>query len=122
MHEYAIADNLVSLAEDAAQKANVSHIDVVHIQLGALSGVVGELLSYCFDVATVGTLLQGAQLCIEHIPVAIYCGACKDTYQLDDVQDLFCPVCGIPATDVQRGREIRLVSLEQHNKKEGSTS
>lgn len=115
MHEYSIADSLVSLAEDAAQKADLEHVDVVHLQLGALSGVVGESLSFCFDVATVGTLLQGAELCIEYVPVTIYCAACDDTYQLHDARYLFCPECGTPATDVRQGREIELVSLEQYD-------
>jgi len=115
MHEYSIADSLIELAEDAARTADLDHVDVVHLQLGALSGVVGELLSFCFDVATNGTLLQDAELRIEHIPVEIYCAVCECVLQLDDTQDLCCPLCGTPTMDVRQGREIKLVSLEQYD-------
>lgn len=115
MHEYAIADNLVTLATDAARKHEVSQVDIVHLQLGVLSGVVGEILTFCFDVATHGTPLQGAQLQIEYVPVIVYCATCEAECQLNDIQHLCCPICGTPTADVRQGREIKLISLEQLN-------
>lgn len=72
MHELSIAHSLVELAADAAERAGVSRISVVHLRLGALAGVVRDALEFGFAIAADGTALAGARrLVVAELPVRI---------------------------------------------------
>lgn len=112
MHELSIAQNLVEIANTAAQQANVQRVTAIRLQLGALSGVVKDSLLFCYDIASAGTLLEGSKLLIEELPVIIYCPQCQQTVALETVQAFCCPVCGTFSSDVRQGRELEILSLE----------
>lgn len=112
MHELSIALQLVEIAENAAVRAGARHVEVVHLRLGALAGVVKDSLLFAYGTATEGTLLSGSRLEIEDIPVTIYCPACAAERELAAVQSFQCPVCGTFSADTRSGTELELVSLE----------
>lgn len=112
MHELSIAYSLVQTAEAAAADAGVSHVDVVYLRLGEMSGVVDDALLFGYDVATRGTCLEGSRLEIEKVPVVVYCPMCDAEHELPSIQLFRCPVCDTPVLDIRQGREIELVSLE----------
>lgn len=112
MHELSIAHSLVDLAGDAAARAGVERVSVVHLRLGALAGVVRDALEFSFEVASVGTPLAGARLAIEAVPVRVFCPRCEAEAELADVQQFRCPRCGTPTAQVLAGRELELVALE----------
>ncbi|KAB2867089.1 MAG: hydrogenase maturation nickel metallochaperone HypA [Anaerolineae bacterium] len=112
MHELSIAQNLVEIANTAAQQANVQRVTAVRLQLGVLSGVVKDSLLFCYDIANAGTLLEGSKLLIEELPVIIYCPQCQQTVALETVQAFRCPVCGTFSSDIRQGRELEILSLE----------
>ncbi len=112
MHELSIAVNLVELAEAAAREAGATHVDVVFLQVGALSGVVADALQFGYGVATRGTLLEGSRLEIEEMPVRVYCPDCDRESSLPSPQSLCCPLCGRPTFDLRGGHELELRSME----------
>lgn len=112
MHELSIAYNIVTTAEDVAHEANVSQVDVVHLRLGALSGVVKDALLFGFDIATKGTCLEGATLKIEDVPLIVYCPVCDAEKILDSIQIFRCPTCNTLTGDIRQGKELEIVSLE----------
>jgi hydrogenase nickel incorporation protein HypA/HybF len=112
MHELSIAHSLVELAEEAARGADANRVHVVRVRVGWLSGVVSDALLFAWDVAAAGTLLEGATLSIDDVPVAIHCASCDRDAELEDARSLRCPVCGTPSRDVVRGKELELVSME----------
>ena len=57
MHELSIAMSIVDMAQEEAERRNVQ-VDAVHLDLGALSGVVKEALLFSYGVACDGTLLK----------------------------------------------------------------
>ena len=111
MHELSIAYSLVETATAAARANDVSHVAAVQLKLGQLSGVCKESLLFAFDLATAGSLLAGATLSIEEIPVRVFCPTCGEARTVPDIQYLCCPVCDTPAGQIIRGKEIELVSL-----------
>lgn len=115
MHELSIAYSLVEIAVNAATSAGAHQVDAVRLRLGVMAGVVSDALLFSFDIAAEGTLLQGARLEIEEVPLAIYCPSCDVTSTLVTLQGFRCPQCGQVSTDLRQGREIELVSLEIMN-------
>jgi len=85
MHELSIAMSIVELAEEEAQRREV-WINVVHLKLGALSGVVREALLSCYEMACEGTALQGSRLEVEDVPVVIFCSSCQSRRPLSSMQ------------------------------------
>lgn len=112
MHELSIAVSLVDVACEEADRLGGVRVEALHVRLGALSGVVKHALAFSFDVAAAGTLVEGARLAIEDVPVSVLCARCAVERELPAMQPLRCPVCDTPTPDVVRGRECLLVALE----------
>jgi len=111
MHELSIAMSIVELAEEEAQRREV-WINVVHLKLGALSGVVREALLSCYEMACEGTALQGSRLEVEDVPVVIFCSSCQSRRPLSSMQLFCCSECGTPSSEIVQGKEIEVVALE----------
>jgi Zn finger protein HypA/HybF involved in hydrogenase expression len=65
MHELSIAIDLVEAIRDELPRLGGAHVRTVHLEIGALSGVVPEALEFAFDVAAQGSPIAGARLNIE---------------------------------------------------------
>lgn len=112
MHELSIAYSLVETAQEAAQAANVQGVKTVNLRLGVLAGVVEEALQFGWEIATAETLLAGAQLVIERVPLVVYCPHCAQNVELPSTHYFRCPVCDTPTPQVVQGKELELVSME----------
>jgi hydrogenase nickel incorporation protein HypA/HybF len=111
MHEMSIAIGLVEAVEAKAAELGAG-VDVVHVRLGPLSGVVPAALEFCFEAAVAGTTIEGARLAIEETPLLVACPACGGEPKEVSPQLLCCPDCGTPTPDVVGGRELELFALE----------
>jgi len=121
MHELSIAVNLVEYIGEEAAKAGWEHVSAVHLKIGPLSGVVSEALRFSFDVATAGTVLEGAALVIEDVPIIAFCPQCRAEQLLPDTFSLACPVCDTPTPDIRQGREMEVTALEVHPAEDQAT-
>ncbi len=112
MHELSIAYSLVEIASQAADSMGVRRVDVVHLRLGALAGVVQDALLFGYEIAAKGTALEGSRLAIEELPVVVHCPRCQADRTLPGIQRFRCPVCDEPTGQIVQGRELEIVSLE----------
>jgi hydrogenase nickel incorporation protein HypA/HybF len=112
MHELSIALSMIEMAEDEARQRGASRVSALHLKLGPLSGVVKDALLFSFEVACAGTLLEGAQLVIEDMPVVIFCEECKVERELESIQRFCCPVCGCLSPEVVSGKQLEFVTME----------
>ena len=65
MHELALTQSLVDLVTERTAGRRVV---AVNLRVGELSGVVADAMSFCFEVTTADTPLEGARLVIEEVP------------------------------------------------------
>jgi hydrogenase nickel incorporation protein HypA/HybF len=112
MHELSIANSLIELASEHLAPEDAGRVAEVHLAIGALSCVHEESLRFGFDLVAQDSALAGAKLIIRHVPVAIYCGPCSRTIELDGIQRFRCPVCDTPSADIRQGLELDLEYLE----------
>jgi hydrogenase nickel incorporation protein HypA/HybF len=112
MHELSVAMSLVQLADEAARKAEATQVTALYLRIGALSAVVPDALRFSFELAAAGTLVAGARLEIEELPVRIFCTHCGAEADLPNPQFFLCPSCQQPTGRLVQGRELELVSLE----------
>ncbi|UCH25965.1 MAG: hydrogenase maturation nickel metallochaperone HypA [Trueperaceae bacterium] len=113
MHELSIAKNIIEIAEQHARQEGAAAITKVALQIGTLSGVVPEALEFAFEAARVGTMAASAELEMEIVPLICSCGDCKLEFTVEDRHGIaLCPKCGKPSSDIRRGRELAVHSLE----------
>jgi len=118
VHELSIASNIVEMASEAATKAGAQRVKSIKLRLGALSGVVKEALLFGFDIATQNTMVSGATLQIEELPVIIFCDVCQQARELPSTQSFRCPVCHQPSRNIRQGKELEVESVEVEVKDE----
>jgi hydrogenase nickel incorporation protein HypA/HybF len=111
MHELSIAMSIVDMAQEEAIRRSV-HVDAVHLELGALSGVVKEALLFSYQVACGGTSLEGSRLVVTEVPIEVYCPECKTPKILSSIQWFCCPDCGAQTPEVIHGKELTITALE----------
>lgn len=121
MHELSIAESIVEAVLQEKRRRGFQHVRKVGLRVGALSGVMVEALEFSFQAIVHGTELDGAELCVEYLPVKIRCKTCGNRQTLDD--NLFlCPQCGSADVDILQGEELDIAYLEVEDspEKQGS--
>ena len=111
MHEIGLMQRMVEVALERAAGAGARHVQRVTVRVGAESGVVPDVIMFAFDVATRGTIAEGAVLQIEDVPLACFCLACDLEFAPADALHE-CPRCHRLGAQVRRGQEFELASLE----------
>ena len=111
MHELALTEGIIRAAVPAAEAGGARRILGINLKIGELSGVFPEYIQEYFDIASAGTIAEGAVLRVERIPVKIRCRTCLSEAEIGR-DHICCPVCG--GTDLQllAGREYFVDSLE----------
>ena len=108
MHELAIAESVVDTVTQRLPGATVTR---VHLEIGALSGVVPDSIRFCFDLATEGTPLAGADLEISEPEARCDCRDCGLEFEPEDGRILLCP-CGSANVAVISGQQLLITSVK----------
>lgn len=111
MHEMSIAEGVLQVIEDAAQRDGFVHVRTIRVEIGRLSGVEPEALAFCFDAVTRGTLAEGAAFEIVAVPGRGRCVACGRETELEALYDV-CRHCGEAPVQVTGGTGMRVKELE----------
>lgn len=110
MHEMSLAEGILQIVEDAAAQQAFRRVTEVRLEIGALSGVEIEALSFCLDVVLKGSVADGARVELQHIPGQGFCLACGETVPVNALYDA-CPRCGSYQVQATGGTEMRVKDL-----------
>jgi hydrogenase nickel incorporation protein HypA/HybF len=111
MHEVGIIQNTLDLAVKSAQASGATQIHQVRLRVGAMTGVVPDALQFAFEVVRQDTMAAAARLEVETVPVTCWCARCQSEFPSADL--LYeCPQCGQISSELRRGLELELASLE----------
>lgn len=104
MHEAALAESILKIAFDTAEKNHAKKISAVGLKLGDMAGVEIEALNLSFKVFSKDTMAEGAELKINRVPISAKCNKCGKIFEVSRY-NFFCPECeGILI--LQSGREL----------------
>lgn len=115
MHESAVAQSLLDLAEEAAAKSGCNRLVIVRVEYGPLAGIEPDSLRLCFEILIKGTVHEGARLDLVLLPLRLRCPFCDEVFGGEGREALHapCPGCGeIFGHIVEQGRELILSRLE----------
>jgi len=107
MHELGIAVRVVDIA---ARRAEGARIERIVLEVGALTAVLPDALSFCFRLAPEGTAAQGAELEIVPVPATGRCRGCGGEVEADG--PLGACGCGATGVDWHGGDELRIREME----------
>jgi hydrogenase nickel incorporation protein HypA/HybF len=111
MHEVGLMQRTLEIAIEHAAKHGAQRIGRMTLRVGVSAGVLSEALSFAFDVLSPGTIAEGAELEIEVVPVVCFCAVCHQEFRPRGI--LYeCPCCLQISTQVRRGQELELATLE----------
>ena len=112
MHELSIAQGIVEMAADAALQAKADRVIAVNLKVGRLAGIDPGALTFSYEIASEGTILEGSRLTIIDVPLVVWCAHCLKEVELPSVQHFRCPTCATPCGEIRSGRELDIESLE----------
>lgn len=111
MHEMSLAEGILQIVEETAQRERAQRVKLVVLEIGRLSSVEPEALRFCFDVVTRGGLAEGAILEIDHVPGVGWCMPCAETVPMEYLYAA-CPNCGSYQVQPTGGTEMRVKEIE----------
>ncbi len=111
MHEMSIAQSLVEIIQEEMSSHGAKKLKSVRLRVGQLSAVVPGSLSFCFEIVTAGTDLQGAELIMEVVPLEARCQGCGRSFAVEE-HVFACPYCDGAKIDVIAGQELSVVEIE----------
>ncbi len=122
MHELAAAMSIVETALRALQGHSVKRVSRVNVEIGEFTFLVHDQLRFNFEIASQKTILEGAELCITHVPGRLRCDDCgfEGESQPDPTlpseiavfAPMKCPNCGSSATVITGGKEFYIRDIE----------
>jgi hydrogenase nickel incorporation protein HypA/HybF len=111
MHEMSLTESVVDIVCDEGRKQGFARVKTVWLEIGVLSGVEPDAMTFCFDVVTRGTLAEGAKLEIVRTSGQGWCLDCAKTVELGERFGA-CPECGQYHVQMTSGDEMRVKELE----------
>jgi hydrogenase nickel incorporation protein HypA/HybF len=111
MHEMSIAQSLVEIIQEEMAKNQARVLRSVRLHVGEMSAVVPDSLSFCFEVITAGTEMEGARLMMDIVPLEGRCLSCGEAFRIKDYV-FFCPACGGGDVETVSGQELSIVEIE----------
>ncbi len=119
MHELSIAQSVLEIAEQEAQRQGFHRIRSIRCRIGVLQQVVPELLDSAFGCLIEATEHVDAELIVEKAPVIIHCDSCGEhvasaAYRVD------CPRCGSFNVQIIGGDELELVGITLEDDSDGN--
>ena len=111
MHEMSIIMGVMDAVRTAAADAGATKVTRVSLRVGDMTEVIQDALEFAFEVASEGTICEGAQLEVERVVPRSVCTECFEEFEHDRFHRT-CPKCGSYATQLLAGRELEIASIE----------
>ena len=111
MHEFGIAQGLLEIVLTKTHENSATRVDSIKLEVGVLSGIEEEALKFAFTALSEGTEAEKADLVIDTISLKCHCATCNRLFDCDPVA-YRCPDCGTPSSELIKGNEMKLVSME----------
>jgi hydrogenase nickel incorporation protein HypA/HybF len=111
MHELSLAEAMLDIIKEQAKQDDFTRVTNVVLEIGALSHVEADAMSFCFDAVVAGTLAEGSKLEIVGIPAT---GKCPQCQKISNIQNLYdpCTHCGEFGLALIDGDQLRIRHLE----------
>ena len=110
MHEMTVAQSLMAIISEQAEKNNAKPV-AAKISCGMLNPVNDEVLRFAFDAIAKDTSCEGVKLQVEHKPIRARCRNCEANFDVE-LSCPECPKCGSGDFDLLPDAPLILEEIE----------
>ncbi|MCD6171961.1 MAG: hydrogenase nickel incorporation protein HypA [Thermoplasmata archaeon] len=129
MHEWALAEAVISTVKEIAEKENFSMVKQVNIKIGELQGIEIDIFEFALKELLQGNL-KNAEIRIKVVKTKFRCNVCGYEWKFDESKNLDeearesihfipevvfaytrCPKCGSPDFEIMEGRGVWVESI-----------
>ena len=111
MHELSLMQGVMDVVFDSAKHAGATAVLEVHLEVGEMTECIADCLEFAFEALTIDTISEGAKLDITFVGPHSRCNECGCEYDHDRFH-MACPECGSGDTELLRGRDLQITSIE----------
>ena len=134
MHEWALAESIITAAVDAAEKEKLEKITEIIIQIGELQQIEQDIFEFALKeiMNTMGAKLKNTKISIETEKSMLKCKNCEHEWSFSDMKKKLseneseaihfvpevafvhtrCPKCGSPDFEITSGRGVSIKSIK----------
>ena len=132
MHEWALAEGVITTALDVAEENEASEIVKIRMKIGSLQQIDREVFKLALEEIARGTMAEDSELEMETDEAALKCRSCGEKWSFEKskeglsevesesihfVPDLAhtyirCPNCNSPDFEIEKGRGVWVDSVE----------
>jgi len=134
MHEWALAESILTAALEAADKEKLKKITEIKISIGELQQIEQDIFEFALKQITEeqGEKLKDVNFSIETEKSTLKCKACENNWAFDDMKKKLnedeseaihflpevafvhtrCPKCGSPDFEITSGRGVSILSIK----------
>lgn len=114
MHELGLMTGIMDAVVKTAENAGADKVTEIKLTVGEMTEVVEEAMVFAFEALSEGTICEGAKLDLTIVHPRSKCLECGAEYDHDRFH-VRCPKCDSPFTQLLRGREMQIDSIEIWN-------
>jgi hydrogenase nickel incorporation protein HypA/HybF len=134
MHEWALAESILTAAVEAAEKEKLKKITEIKISIGELQQIEQDVFEFALDgiIKEQGEKLKDVIIKIDTEKSNLKCKSCENTWKFDDMKKKLnedeseaihflpevafvharCPKCGSPDFEIISGRGVSITSIK----------
>jgi hydrogenase nickel incorporation protein HypA/HybF len=111
MHESHLVQGMIRRICEESAKRNAKHVRLINLKVGSGLGMDEESVRLHFEALSEGTVVDGAVIAVNFIPVKLKCPSCGDLFERPK-KSLQCPQCRVLGNATDIGREFIVESFE----------
>jgi hydrogenase nickel incorporation protein HypA/HybF len=110
MHELSIAQSIILIVEKTVPIDEQKKIRAIRLQIGSLSGIEIDALSYSFSIIRKSNVFKSAELEIEIITGKGRCLDCNIEFEYPSYGSP-CPQCKDYRIKIVQGKEMKIINI-----------
>lgn len=134
MHEWALAESILSATLEEAEKEKLKTIDEIKIGIGELQQIERDIFEFALEeiIKSEDNKLKNVKISIETEKSTLKCKSCEHTWKFCDMKKKLnedeseaihfipevafvhtrCPKCGSPDFEITTGRGVSIISIK----------
>ena len=111
MHEMSYIMRMVNLACEVARENNAKRVTQIVVDVGQTTGVMPYYMHKYYPEAVKNTIIEGAELICNEVPVKALCEECGKEYLPNRENRYLCPHCGGRKAHIIEGKDVILKNV-----------
>lgn len=111
MHEMSLMDGILQRAEASLAPYKVEKVNSLTVRVGVLASIIPASFDFAFEALSSDTMLSGAELIMEKLPITAHCSKCGKEFTSEKVP-IVCPECANTAVRILGGDEVYLINID----------